>query len=355
MQTVYVKSFVEEVEGKKVVAVATDFSEDRDGERIDPDGIDVKNFKLNPIMLFGHDHRSLPIGVAKGLKRDGKRWVFEPELSEATQWSRDVKALYDEGVLKAFSIGFIPQEMEGNVFTKSELLEISLVNVPSNPKALVEAKAKGLNLEVLKETGSPQLKTVDSVWDRDSAVERMKSLSGTDKENLNWAKYAQGFAYVDQSDLKNFSSYKLPFADVIDGELKAVWGGVQDSMSALLAAKAGLDLPDSSRREAYGLLKVYYKAFGKEAPEFKSFESVSQVIDAHRKGHLRPEHAIDLIDALHPEKPEEKQNTDDDQVESEVSHVEKLISAVQLASQTISTLSNGINHKLNTYKDGKRK
>ncbi len=37
---------------------------DRDGEIIEAKGWDLKNFKKNPVIIYAHDYRTLPIGKA---------------------------------------------------------------------------------------------------------------------------------------------------------------------------------------------------------------------------------------------------------------------------------------------------
>lgn len=81
--------------------------------------------------------------------------VFEPDFHEETELARAVKALYEQGRLKTFSVGFKPIEMDGNIYTKQELLEISAVNVPANPDAQMLAyrslQAKGFDRSTISE------------------------------------------------------------------------------------------------------------------------------------------------------------------------------------------------------------
>jgi HK97 family phage prohead protease len=69
----------------------------------------------------------------------------EPGVS---QFADRCAALIDAGLLGAVSVGFRPiewrymEEGRGGVrFIQQELLEISLVPVPANPEALIEARA----------------------------------------------------------------------------------------------------------------------------------------------------------------------------------------------------------------------
>lgn len=294
---------------KRGRVVATDFSEDRDGEVMNVTGLDTQNFEKNPVLMFGHNHQILPVGKALNLKKENGQLTFEPAFSESTQMARDVKALWEEGILGAVSIGFIPKRMVDNVFVEAELIEISVVNVPANPNALAQAKSKGLNVELLdKATGSPDLATFEekTAWDAQEAKKRLKALCGTDKESMNWDKYGQAFAYIDESDRKNYSSYKLPFADVEGEEVKAVWKGVTAAMGALMGAKSGLDIPEEDRRAAYNILKRYYGKFEKEAPEFKSFETIDEVIVSVQKGQITPEDGMQIVCALYSSEAKQK-------------------------------------------------
>ncbi len=153
MKTTYLKGLVSEVKenGVIAVAVATDSTIDRDGEIVDAKGLDTSNYERNPVLLYAHDYRSDPIGKVLEIRRDGDRILFTPQLAidispRAKMYFEMIKA----GILNAFSIGFIPKEWQdrdngaggtNRVFTKTELLEISLVPVPANPSALVLARS----------------------------------------------------------------------------------------------------------------------------------------------------------------------------------------------------------------------
>ncbi|MHB8871239.1 MAG: HK97 family phage prohead protease [Candidatus Doudnabacteria bacterium] len=140
---------------------------------------------------------------------------------------------------------------------------------------------EGCNKPIKKSLGNIEEKSVgssslpiseSSSWDGNSAVNAMREYAGG-KDNMDWGKYAKGFAYFDSSNKEDFGSYKLPFADIIDGKLTAVWGGVNAAMAAINGARQNMTISDSDREKAYNLLDKYYNKFGKEAPEFqKSFE-----------------------------------------------------------------------------------
>ena len=127
---------------------------DRDGEVIEAKGWDLKNFKKNPVIMYAHDYRSLPIGKAP------KVWLAGGKLKNTVQFPPEgtyefadiVERLVDTGYLKTESVGFIPQKWEDGdgdkgprrTYLKQELLEISIVPVPSNPDALRNAVEEGV-------------------------------------------------------------------------------------------------------------------------------------------------------------------------------------------------------------------
>jgi hypothetical protein len=115
---------------------------------------DLKAFKKNPVLLNSHNYgdatevigKISPIGVKEG-KLQGKVKFAVNENPKA----KIIFDLYAGGFLNAFSIGFMPLEMDeksGNI-TKSELLEVSAVAVPANAMAL--AKSKGIDVESICE------------------------------------------------------------------------------------------------------------------------------------------------------------------------------------------------------------
>lgn len=151
---------------KKKVAVATSDAIDRYGEIIDQNGLDVAEYQANPVMLWAHDHTQPAIGNAENLQLvqmgGGKKaWTFTPNFHGQTELSAAMDVLYngdpDNGinpVLNSFSIGYQVLEEDGNVCTKSTLLEISSCNVPANPDARVLAYkslvGKGIDQKLAK-------------------------------------------------------------------------------------------------------------------------------------------------------------------------------------------------------------
>jgi phage head maturation protease len=155
-------------------AIASTDSVDRMGEVIEQSGWDLGNFKNNPVLLWAHDDRLPRIGLAQNLrieKANGKSaLMFEPKFNEATELSRAIKQIFeDEG--GTFSVGFMPLEMDGNTYTKAELLEISAVNVPANQDAMMLAyrtlRQRGISAKVAKQVTGVKGAVADAVADGD--------------------------------------------------------------------------------------------------------------------------------------------------------------------------------------------
>lgn len=135
----------------KVVISTADV--DRMGETVDQNGWDLAHYKNNPVVLWAHDYKSLPIGVCTSIEvQDGQlvaQGKFAPE--EANPFAQQVRRLYDGKFISATSVGFIPEEMDGEKqgkINKSQLLEFSFVPVPANPFCLRLNMVKKLNLDL---------------------------------------------------------------------------------------------------------------------------------------------------------------------------------------------------------------
>lgn len=147
--------------------VITTENVDRMGEVIKVDGWDLEHYMKNPVVLWGHSHYDLPIGVCTSIEKiEGKliaKGKFAPE--DANPMGQYCRRLYDLGILRATSVGFIEKEREGNLITKAELLEFSFVSVPANPMALSTLIKGGFSLDELVTKGILNVKEAEPVDD----------------------------------------------------------------------------------------------------------------------------------------------------------------------------------------------
>lgn len=155
--------------------VASDATVDRYGDTIDAKGWELADFRANPVILFGHDSKDLPIGKSvREWVEDGKlkievKFTSEEENPKGAQVERLIKG----GFLNAVSVGFKPleakeaKERSGSGFfpamdfTKQQLLEVSVVPIPANPNALLEGKAAPEDVALLRAWAERTLEAVN--------------------------------------------------------------------------------------------------------------------------------------------------------------------------------------------------
>lgn len=251
--------------------IASTESVDRQGEVILLKGWNFKNYMNNPVILWGHDYWSLPIGAATEVKVEEGKLVIKGIFAN-TDFAQEVRKLYDEGIVKTVSVGFIPLERQGNVITKAELLELSFVPVPANPDALSLQKMQKVEamLKTAVVTHETAMADKDTEWDAGKAIQNLEDWAKSDEE-IDFKKFKEGFAWYDSENETLVGSYKLPHHDIMDGELKVVWRGVVAAMGVLLGARGGVDIPDADVQGVYEHLAAHYKQFEETPPELKSY------------------------------------------------------------------------------------
>ena len=134
--------------------IGSDESVDRDNERVMSSGWKLANYKKNPVILLNHRHSDLPVAKAERVwvSKKNKSLMFdikfpEPEISSVGD---TLYKLYSNGYMTATSVGFQPNmdkidygdgdKSPRATFNEQELLELSLVSVPANPRALLTQK-----------------------------------------------------------------------------------------------------------------------------------------------------------------------------------------------------------------------
>jgi len=157
---------------RAIISYITTGAKDRDNEIVLPSGADLKDYRKNPVVLFGHNYSSLPIGKNMWIKSNEKGLIAKTQYANHEEADK-VYNYRKDGFPLAESIGFIPLEYKTPtykdnqaiwdkkdlkdmgltdkdvkgvrvVYTKWTMLEYSDVAVPSNPEAMELAKSKGL-------------------------------------------------------------------------------------------------------------------------------------------------------------------------------------------------------------------
>lgn len=133
---------------------ASTWVEDRDGEYVDPGAFD-KSLPLylekNPIILWQHDQK-MPIAKTTKAFVDDNGLVIEVHMekpdAKQPDWLHHAYQSIKSGVVRTFSIGgFFEREfvMGRAVIKQIELMEVSVVSIPSNPDSIFEAASKAVN------------------------------------------------------------------------------------------------------------------------------------------------------------------------------------------------------------------
>lgn len=142
---------------------------DRDNDTIDGKGWQIANYLKNPVVLWAHDYKGLPVAKSQRVwLEDGKlKSITEFASADLYPFADTVYRMVKAGFLNATSVGFAPDDYEldedrrGVNFKKQDLLEYSIVPVPSNPEALIEARDAGIETAPLKEWAEATLKALE--------------------------------------------------------------------------------------------------------------------------------------------------------------------------------------------------
>ena len=105
------------------------------GDRVIPEGVDLTRFEKNPVIFFNHNPNNI-IGKALEWKiTDQGVWIRARISKSSSSMVAYVRDLIEEGILKTFSIGFMPKTMKrgedgANHITEWTLDEVSVVSLP---------------------------------------------------------------------------------------------------------------------------------------------------------------------------------------------------------------------------------
>jgi hypothetical protein len=177
--------------GSPIRFVASTDQVARDGFIVDMAGWRLDNYRSNPVFLWAHDYASPPIGRADVFVEQG---VMNADVifDQADEFARSIERKYRDGFLSAVSVGFNalafnPPQRNGDAphITEAELLDISAVPVPSDPRALKGRKRDALGAYLKELETGDEAEAVEPTWEQ-TAIEMMRlfdpEAETTDKE-----------------------------------------------------------------------------------------------------------------------------------------------------------------------------
>lgn len=139
-------------EKRQITFCFSDDQPDRDGERIDQASWDVSNYLNNPVILWGHDPNDnanvLGQGISLDLNNAGKSYITAQfDDAETNPKADTIFRQLVKRTLRTVSAGFINHTFEWDndtpLLKDNELLEVSVVAIPSNPRALARSLKDG--------------------------------------------------------------------------------------------------------------------------------------------------------------------------------------------------------------------
>ena len=231
---------------------------DRSGEIVEQNW-DLEAFKVHGPGLYNHDHDGLPVCKwidtemnAEGQLESTPVWVPE----DIYPFAGTVKALAELDFIKCVSVGFRPIEMDGPVIKRSELLEISFVNIPCNADAL-RLGAKNM-LPVVRGDIPADIRTrgMDEIkvkaWLSAEPVKDDMTKTNTAGDDATHAESAVEAKLADASDVATKDAGEL--ADVLSTALEACKGNdaatCQAALETAIAMVAAMDAPEDEAPEA---------------------------------------------------------------------------------------------------------
>lgn len=150
------KGQITKADDGKITIIASDATQDRQGESIPVESWDLSNYLKSPRLLVDHDYSVKSIvGIAEAVRVEDGKLLFSPIFHDITQMAQETAEMVKQGFLDTVSVGFL-RKSQGEK-TLNELMEISFVAVPANPSARVlsykalEPKEEQAVMEFVKE------------------------------------------------------------------------------------------------------------------------------------------------------------------------------------------------------------
>ena len=224
--------------------VASTDAVDSFGEIVDQGSWDLERYKANPVVLFAHSSRDLPIGQCTRCEVVSTiggpqlectiRFLTEDKNPKAEQVWKMVR----DSELRAVSVGFIPRSMRYEkrngkdvyVLSDNELAEISVVPIPANPEALAKMKARAftdacgetVTIPAAESAGAPTMENVQmDQKDFDAAIAAKDAEIKTLADKADAAEKSAAEVSADRDSLRTSLAEKDALIAERDAKIKA--------------------------------------------------------------------------------------------------------------------------------------
>ena len=260
------------------------------GYRIDINGLDLKRFKSNPVMLYEHDPKNV-IGRWTDIQAKDDKLTAVPEFDTEDSEVLNIAGKVERGFLNGASIGIIVNELQNinniDVVTKSQLFEASIVAVPADAGAvrLYNENLECMTIDKLK-LGINQQK--QSEIDYKECFRQITSVLGLDPESgiktvldrIGETAYTKG-----ESEIKEALDLAVLTLSEYNHYIKMLKGGQSDILQ-IVADKKQVFL----KKQDNDLIDLYNKNSDKILTTFgvdgwneikrMGFESAKKIVDS---------------------------------------------------------------------------
>lgn len=242
-------------------------------------GAVLEEFKKNPVMLYNHDDREMPIGRWDNIRIEDNRILADAHFDELDPRGKEIARKVDAGYINACSIGawVLESDSDASLYidgqdsptvTRWVVREASVCNIPSNHNALALYDARGkrvaeddipsvleltdkttLTIEP-KETMIQELKAILSLADNAKEEDALKAIQAQ-KEQLATLQdeVAKLKAEKQEAEVKALSEKKAHFTSLLDAAMRngSLAEGQKESFKKLF---------DSNPNEVIALLEA---------------------------------------------------------------------------------------------------
>jgi HK97 family phage prohead protease len=261
---------------------------DRHGERVSITGMTVPKGRVMK-MYYNHETNGMNLPIGKWLKVWKSAGVLkgQGQIDMEDDFAVKVYKKIKNGFIDSISVGFYPQEFDGetSTWTRSELVEASVVAEPANINAVITSKlgftedefnrslkvklkeAKGLDADV-EEVDEDEESEDNPNSEILSTGDISKTTTSTTNSAFGWTAGTTTLtpSYTISKDGADISELKAAFED-----LKSKFGALEAAVKA------------SSEKPAMKTLLIKARTAGKEVD--KTAEELNKVLRVKLKGH----------------------------------------------------------------------
>lgn len=168
------------------------------GTRVLTSGIDIEQYKKNPILLYMHrrgEREDAPIGRVEDVHIEGEKLVGSLVFDEKDEFAKKIADKWADGFLRMVSAGLTIIELSDDpavllpgqrrmTITKSKLDEVSVVDIGANDDALALYNAEGGRITLAQgdDLSLPLLQTTPTPNTSQSMNEKIVLALGLSKE-----------------------------------------------------------------------------------------------------------------------------------------------------------------------------